>query len=124
MATVMEEEVIAGLGGGDEVAEGPADVGAGGLSVGSVGVDEDGDVSVVEAELLHQGAVHPVDVVDAALEFGLGARVVATHQHRSLSRHESLPLFASLRRCRWWSCASAAAFCGNGYMSGERDRLA
>lgn len=93
MAAVVEEQGVAGPGAGDEVGDGAADVGAGGLGVGVVGVDEDDDIGVVEAVAIDEAAVHAADVVNAALELGLGARVVAPHQHRflphDLSSHSS-----------------------------------
>lgn len=82
MAAVVDEEEVAGLAGSDEMGEGAADVLAGGLDVGVVGVDEDGDVVLGEAVALDEAAVHLVDVVDAAFELSLGALVVATDQQR------------------------------------------
>ena len=75
MAAVVDEEEIAGLGFADEAGEGGADVLAGGLGVGVVGVDEDSDVFVVEAVALHQALPHPLHVVDAAPQLRLRLRV-------------------------------------------------
>lgn len=86
VAAVVDEEEVAGLGGSEEIGEGATDVLAGGLEGVVVGVDEDGDVVLGEAVAVDEAAVHPVDVVDAALELGLGARVVAPDQQR-LPRH-------------------------------------
>lgn len=85
MAAVVEEEEVPGAGIPDEAGEGAADVSPRGLRRGSVGVGEDSDVGLVEAEAVDEAAAHAVDVVVAALELGLGARVVDAHQQRDLA---------------------------------------
>lgn len=79
VAAVVEEEVVAGAGEGDEFGDGAADVGSRGLGIGLVGVDEDSDVLLRKAVALHQAPVHPPHVVDATLQLRLRPRVVAPH---------------------------------------------
>lgn len=86
MATVVDEEKVAGAGGIDEIGEAGADVVAGGLLVGIVGVYEDGDIILREAVTVGQARVHPPHIVDTSLQLRLGTRVVAADQH-SLLRH-------------------------------------
>ena len=85
----MEEEQVPGPRVPDEALELPPDVGPRGLRPGAV-VDEDADAGLVEAEALDEAAAHARDVVVAALELRLGARVVDPHQHRALLPHRSL----------------------------------
>lgn len=86
MAAVMEEEEVPGLGGGYQIRHGAADVSSGRRGEALVGVDEDGDVLLGEAESLHQAPAHPRHVVDASPQLRLRAGVVAAHQQRLL-RH-------------------------------------
>lgn len=88
VAAVMHEEDVSRLGVGDEASEGAADVSSGWHGVGVICVDEDGDVVLGEPEALHQAAAHTLDVVDAAAQLGLGARVVAPDQDRLLPHAE------------------------------------
>lgn len=88
MAAVVDKEDVAGIGRSDEVGDGPADVSAGGLSVGGIRVDQNLDVIFTEAISVHKAAVHPLHVVNAALQLCLGSLVVASYQH-CLLRHFS-----------------------------------
>jgi len=97
----VEEEEVPGAGVPDEAGEGAADVGPRGLRRGAVGVGEDPDVGLVEAESVDEAAAHAVDVVVAALELGLGARVVDAHKQRELAAaHRVSRLRGSL--LPWW----------------------
>lgn len=91
MSTVVDKKHVTGIGRSDQLGDGPADVFPGGLSVGVVGVDQNLDVMLGEAVAIDEAGVHAIDVVNAALEFGLGAWVVAANQHRFL-RHFSIVL--------------------------------
>src|SRR5262249_50921596 len=84
MSTVVHEEQVPRLSRSHKIREGKADVLAGRLSVGVVGVDQDGDVVFRETIAIEEAAVSPPDIVDTTLEFGLGAGVVAAYQHRLL----------------------------------------
>lgn len=81
VAAVVDEEDVAGFGRSDEIKEGAANVLAGRLNAIGIGVDEDGDVVLGEAEAIEEGVVHSVDIVDAALELSLGSLVIASYQH-------------------------------------------
>ena len=98
MPAVVEEEEVPRAGVGDEAGEGAADVGPRGLRPRAVLVGEDPDVVLVEAEAVDEAAAHAVDVVVAALELRLGARVVDPHQHRALLPHRSRSLPFRIRR--------------------------
>lgn len=95
MAAIVNKKEVARGGGFDQIGESAADVAAGWLGVGIVGVDEDGDVVLGEAVTVDETAVHSPDVIDAAFEFGFGARVVDSDQH-CFPRHISPTL--SLQR--------------------------
>lgn len=84
MSTVVDKKHVTGIGRSDQLGDGPADVFPGGLSVGVVGVDQNLDVILGEAVAIDEAGVHAIHVVNAALEFGLGAWVVAADQHRLL----------------------------------------
>jgi hypothetical protein len=101
VAAVVEEEEVPGARVVDEPGELSADVGARGLRLRGVGVDEDADVVLVEAEAVDEAAAHAVDVVVAALELGLGARVVDAHQERALAAHRGGVDLAWIGRRRW-----------------------
>ena len=85
MAAVVDEEKVAWIGGSDETGKGRADVLAGGLGVGVVGINEDVDVVVGEAVTVDQTLMHPIDVVDASFELRLSSWVIASDQHRHFS---------------------------------------
>lgn len=90
MAAIVDKKVVAGAGGFHEIGESAADVAACRLSVGIIGIDEDGDVILGEAVTVDEAAVHSPDVIDAAFELGFGARVVDSDQHcflRHISPH-------------------------------------
>jgi hypothetical protein len=89
VAAVVEEEQVPGPRVPDEPRELPPDVGPRGHRQrrGAVGVEQDADVRLVEAEAVDEAAAHAGDVVVAALELRLGARVVDAHQHRALRPH-------------------------------------
>lgn len=91
MAAVVNEEEVPWLRRLDESGESLAGVLAGGLSVGVVAVDENGDVVLGETESLDKAVVHPLDVVDASSQLRLRSRIVASDQHRFLP-HLSLKL--------------------------------
>ena len=98
MAAVVDEQDVARTGRSDEAGEGGAYVLAGWLSVGVVGVDEDGDVILRETVTVDEAFVHPPNVVDASFELSLGSRIVASDQYR-LFAIVSDSLFLSLSLC-------------------------
>lgn len=92
MATVVDEEKVAWIGGSDETGKGGADVLACRLGIGVVGIDQDVDVVLGEAIAFDQTLMHPFNVVDASSELGLGSWVIASDQHGLLSHsYNSIP---------------------------------
>lgn len=79
MTAVVDKEDVAGLGRSDEIKDGAADVLAGRLNAIGMGIDEDGDVVLGESVTIDEAVVHTIDIVDAALEFGLGSLVIASY---------------------------------------------
>ena len=107
MSTVVKEEEVPGLSGADEIGDGTTDVGAGGLRIRVIGVDEHGDVLLGEAEAIDEASVHAFDVVDAALELSLGAGIVTADEQRLLCHVFRRVSFLSARQQRSTSVSPA-----------------
>lgn len=106
MSTVVDKKHVTGIGRSDQVGDGPADVFPGGLSVGVVGVDQNLDVILGKTVAIDEAGVHAIHVVNAALEFGLGAWVVAANQHRFLRHFSIVKLNTALSLCNVIICLS------------------
>lgn len=78
MATVVNKEKVAGIGGSDETRKGGADILAGGLGIGIISINQDFDVVLRESIAPDQTLMHPFNVVDASSELCLSSWVIAS----------------------------------------------